>query len=144
MTFEDPVAAASDLSTALRGLAYETRTFPAPAATYVVIGELMATIGALRQVLQQVAEVRALHVDTARNDDGDLGAGRVAAVEAESALRQSAATTETVERLLDTASASSGRIVWPAAGTTPPSPPASARGQSVRSSAGSLRFGRSM
>lgn len=119
VTFEGPEAAAGGVSASLRVLAHETRTFHAPARTYEVVGELLAAVGALRQVLEQVADVHASHRDTVRDDDQDLASGRAAAVEAESALRQAAAASAMVEQLLDRASASTGRIVWPGPGVSP-------------------------
>jgi hypothetical protein len=51
----NPLADAAEASAALRGLAHATRTFESPADTHPVIGDLLAGVRSLRQVLDQLA-----------------------------------------------------------------------------------------
>ena len=52
-TFQDLTADAAEASEALRGLAHATRVFDDPADTYAVLGDLLAGVRSLRQVLDQ-------------------------------------------------------------------------------------------
>ncbi|CAM2990342.1 hypothetical protein [Skermania piniformis] len=118
-TFDDPQADAAEASAALRGLAHATRAMPEPAATYSVIGDLLAGVRSLRQVLDQLA---AAHVDNrvlAHDDAGDQAAGATSALAAADELHQAGALLDTVERRLDAASQHSGRIAWQPAAPTP-------------------------
>lgn len=119
-TFDDPRADAAEASAALRGLAHATRVMPEPAATYPVLGDLLAGVRSLRQVLDQLA---AAHVDNrvlARDDDGDQAAGATSALAAADELHQAGTLLDTVEWRLDAAAQHSGRIAWhPAAPSEP-------------------------
>ncbi|WP_454138049.1 hypothetical protein [Microbacterium paulum] len=53
-TFENPTADAAEASAALRGLAHVTRVFDNPTDTYPVLGDLLAGVRSLRQVLDQL------------------------------------------------------------------------------------------
>ncbi len=119
-TFDDPRADAAEASAALRGLAHATRAMPEPAATYPVLGDLLAGLRSLRQVLDQLA---AAHVDNrvlARDDAGDQTAGATSALAAADELHQAGTLLDTVEWRLDAAAQHSGRIAWhPAAPSEP-------------------------
>ena len=54
-TYENPVTDAAEAYEALRGLAHATRSWDEPAETYRVIGEVVAGIRCLGQVLDQLA-----------------------------------------------------------------------------------------
>ncbi|MFC5931930.1 hypothetical protein D6T64_02165 [Cryobacterium melibiosiphilum] len=54
-TFPDPVAAADAASESMRALAHATRRIDDPSQTYDVLGNLIATVRSLGQVLDQVA-----------------------------------------------------------------------------------------
>lgn len=111
-TFDDPRADAAEASAALRGLAHATRAMPEPAATYPVLGDLLAGVRSLRQVLDQLA---AAHVDNrvlARDDAGDQAAGATSALAAADELHQAGTLLDTVEWRLDAAVQHSGRIAW--------------------------------
>lgn len=111
-TFDDPRADAAEASAALRGLAHATRAMPEPAATYPVLGDLLAGVRSLRQVLDQLA---AAHVDNrvlARDDAGDQAAGATSALAAADELHQASTLLDTVEWRLDAAAQHSGRIAW--------------------------------
>jgi hypothetical protein len=55
-TFDDPVTDGEEVRQALRALAHATRAFDSPAQTYGVVGDLLAGLRSLEQVLDQVAE----------------------------------------------------------------------------------------
>ncbi|MGB3894840.1 MAG: hypothetical protein WA942_11410, partial [Mycolicibacter sinensis] len=69
-TFDNPVEDAMEASAALRGLAHATRTFTDPAETYPVLGELLAGVRSLRQVLDQLA---AAHISARSRAHPDAG-----------------------------------------------------------------------
>ena len=54
-TFNSPTADAAEASEALRGLAHASRVLENPADTYPVLGDLLAGVRSLRQVLDQLA-----------------------------------------------------------------------------------------
>lgn len=56
-TFSDPVADASDVRGAVRGLAHATRNVEDPTAIYNIIGSLSASLGSMAQVLQQLGAI---------------------------------------------------------------------------------------
>ena len=111
-TFHDPVADGDEAREALRGLAHATRAFDDPAQTYDVIGNMMAAVRSLRQVLEQVAATHLDHRDRALTDAGDSVAGAADAQRAANALHDAARHLGYVEINLDLASQHSGRIAW--------------------------------
>ncbi|QPE05470.1 hypothetical protein IT882_05440 [Microbacterium schleiferi] len=111
-TFDDPMKDAAEASAALRGLAHASRAFDDPADTYAVIGELLAGVRSLRQVLGQLAETHVAASGQARTDEGDPLIGRAFAYAAADMLREAGTVLDTVEFRLDTASQHSGRIAW--------------------------------
>jgi hypothetical protein len=111
-TFEDPAADGEEARQALRGLAHATRAFEKPADTYAVIGDLLSSVGSLRQVLNQLATAHISHRTLARDDKGDLLTGARTAQSAAEELRQAAALIDQLESRLDSASQLSGRIAW--------------------------------
>jgi hypothetical protein len=74
-TFDDPLADAAEASAALRGLAHATRTFESPADTHPVIGDLLAGVRSLRQVLDQLAAAHISARARAHDDAGNQAAG---------------------------------------------------------------------
>lgn len=111
-TFDDPMKDAAEASAALRGLAHATRAMPEPADTYPVIGDLLAGVRSLRQVLDQLARAHMDHRTVAFDDAGDQAAGAASALAAADELHQAATLLDTVEWRLDAASQHSGRIAW--------------------------------
>lgn len=109
-TFQNPVSDADAAHEALRGLAHATRTFNDPAQTYDVIGNLIAAVRSLHQVLDQVAAAHLAHRDWACTDDGDSVAGAAHAERAANALHDAAQYPGCIENNLDLASRHSGRI----------------------------------
>jgi hypothetical protein len=118
-TFDDPRADAAEASAALRGLAHATRTFEDPADTYPVIGDLLAGVRSLRQVLDQLAAAHIRSRAGAYDDAGNQAAGATAALAAADELHQAGTLLDTVEWRLDAASQHSGRIAWHPAAPDP-------------------------
>ena len=118
-TFQNPTADAAEASEALRGLAHATRTFENPADTYTVLGDLLAGVRSLRQVLDQLATAHLKHRVRAHDDAGDQTAGATDALAATEELQQAAALLDGVYDRVDAAMAASGRIAWHPAPTAP-------------------------
>ena len=118
-TFDDPQAYAAEASAALRGLAHATRAMPEPAATYPVIGDLIAGVRSLRQVFDQLAAAHINNRVLAHDDAGDQAAGATSALAAADELHQAGTLLDTVEWRLDAASQHSGRIAWRPAAPAP-------------------------
>jgi predicted RNA-binding Zn ribbon-like protein len=87
-TFDDPLADAAEASASLLGLAHATRTFSDSADTYQVIGDLLAGVRSLRQVLDQLANTHITHRALAHDDAGNQLAGAHAALAAADELHQ--------------------------------------------------------
>lgn len=111
-TFQDPAADSEEAQQALRGLAHATRVFENPADTYAVIGDLLASVGSLRQVLDQLATAHLAHRGLARDDNGDAATGARTAEAAADQLRQASVLVDQLGSRLDSASQLSGRIAW--------------------------------
>ncbi|UUE19395.1 hypothetical protein [Microbacterium sp. J1-1] len=111
-TFDDPLSDASETSAALRGLAHATRAFANPADTYPVIGDLLAGVRSLRQVLDQVAAAHIAPRARAHDDAGNQHAGATFALAAAHELHQAGTLLDDVGARLDAASQHSGRIAW--------------------------------
>ncbi|MDK9646455.1 hypothetical protein FAM15333_001740 [Propionibacterium freudenreichii] len=111
-TFDDPRADAAEASAALRSLAHATRAMPEPADTYPVIGELLAGVRSLRQVLYQLGNAHLGNRERAYDDAGNHTAGSMAAALAADELHQAGVLLAAVEQHLDAASQHSGRIAW--------------------------------
>lgn len=122
-TFQNPVTDAAEASEALRGLAHATRVFEDPADTYAVLGDLLAGVRSLRQVLDQLATVHVSNQVRAYDDDGNQGVGASHALAAAADLRQAAALLDGVHDQVDASMGVSGRIAWRPAPSTP-APPA--------------------
>jgi len=122
-TFQNPTVDAAEASEALRGLAHATRAFEDPADTYAVLGDLLAGIRSLRQVLDQLATVHVSNQVRAYDDAGNQGAGASHALSAATDLRQAAALLDGVHDQVDAAIGVSGRIAWRPA-PSEPAPPA--------------------
>lgn len=111
-TFADPLKDAPEAAEALRGLAHATRSFDDPADIYAVIGDLLAGVRSLRQVLDQLASTHITHRGRAHDDAGDQAAGATAALAAADELHQAGTLLDTAHDRLDTAMSHSGRIAW--------------------------------
>lgn len=111
-TFDNPVEDAMEASAALRGLAHATRTFDNPAETYPVLGELLAGVRSLRQVLDQLAAAHIEARSRAHTDAGSQPAGATAALAAADELHQAGTLLDTVYDRVDAAMSQSGRIAW--------------------------------
>ena len=90
-TFQNPTVDAAEASEALRGLAHASRVFEDPADTYAVLGDLLAGVRSLRQVLDQLATTHLTNRVRAHDDAGDQTAGATYALAAAAELQQAAA-----------------------------------------------------
>lgn len=120
-TFDDPIADATEVSAALRGLAHATRQLEDPADTFPVIGDLISGVRSLRQVLDQLAAAHIAARARAHDDAGNQAAGATSALAADE-LHQAGTLLDSVEARLDAASQHYGRIAWhpaPTASETP-------------------------
>lgn len=133
-TFDNPVTDAAEASAALRGLAHATRTFEDPADTYAVLGDLLAGVRSLRQVLDQIAAVHITARSRAHDDAGAQAAGATAALAAADELHQAGTLLDAVHDRVDAAMSQSGRIAWH---PEPAPPDPAARASTV---AGELRL----
>lgn len=111
-TYENPVTDAAEAYEALRGLAHATRSWDEPADTYRVIGEVVAGIRCLGQVLDQLADVHLRHRYEVSTDEGDRTAGAVAALAAANGFHQAAVLLDQAHDQLSAAFTQSGKIVW--------------------------------
>ena len=118
-TFQNPTVDAAEASEALRGLAHASRVFEDPADTYAVLGDLLAGVRSLRQVLDQLATAHLKHRVRAHDDAGDQTAGATDALAATAELQQAAALLDGVHDRVVSAMAASGRIAWHPAPTAP-------------------------
>lgn len=111
-TFENPTADAAEASAALRGLAHATRVFENPADTYSVLGDLLAGVRSLRQVLDQLTTAHTSNRLRAHDDAGNQPAGATFALSAAGELHHAATLLDGVHDRLDAAMSASGRIAW--------------------------------
>ena len=111
-TFQNPTVDAAEASEALRGLAHASRVFEDPADTYAVLGDLLAGVRSLRQVLDQLATAHSTNQVRAYDDAGNQGVGASHAFTAAAELRQAAALLDGVHDQVDAAMGASGRIAW--------------------------------
>ena len=118
-TFRNPTTDAAEASEALRGLAHASRVFEDPADTYAVLGDLLAGVRSLRQVLDQLATTHVTNRVRAHDDVGDQTAGATYALAAAADLQQAAALLDGVHQRVDAAMADSGRIAWHPAAREP-------------------------
>ena len=121
-TFQNPTADAAEASEALRGLAHAARVFEDPADTYAVLGDLLAGVRSLRQVLDQLASAHVRNQVRAYDDAGNQGAGASHALAAAADLRHAAVLLDGVHDQVDAAMGGSGRIAWRPAPSTPAPP----------------------
>lgn len=118
-TFDSPATDAAAASEALRRLAHTSRVFEDPANTYAVLGDLLAGVRSLRQVLDQLATAHLTNRVRAHDDAGDQTAGATYALAATAELQQAAALLDGAHERVDAAMAASGRIAWHTALTAP-------------------------
>lgn len=111
-TFTDPTKDAAEASEALRGLAHASRTFGQPSQMYPVMGDLLAGLRSLRQVLDQLAEAHATRQIHATDDHGNPTAGARDALAAADELHQAATLIDAAHDRLGAAMGAAGRIAW--------------------------------
>ena len=111
-TFTDPTKDAAEASEAMRGLARASRTFGQPSQMYPVMGDLLAGVRSLRQVLDQLANAHASRQIHATDDHGNPAAGARDALAAADELHQAATLIDSAHDRLDAAMNAAGRIAW--------------------------------
>lgn len=115
---DDPRDNAADLSAAARALAYTTRSFPDPAHSYAVLGELQSAMFSLHQSVEQLANMHTSHRGRASTDLGNRLDGQDHATMAADHLRRAAARLDEATDELMAGFADNGTIAW-----LPQSPP---------------------
>ncbi|MBS1698369.1 MAG: hypothetical protein JST25_08215 [Actinobacteria bacterium] len=111
-TFSNPTADADEAHEALRGLAHASRVFENPSDTYPVIGDLLAGMRSLRQVMDQLAAVHLTHRHQVTDEAREYAGGAVEALAAADELHQAATLIDQAHDRLNAAMTHSGRIVW--------------------------------
>ncbi len=111
-TFTNPAADAREAYEALRGLAHASRSFEDPSKTYTVIGDLLGGMRAMRQVLDQLANVHLSRQHHVADDARDQAAGAAAVLAAADELHQAGTLIDQADDRLSAAMTHSGRIVW--------------------------------
>jgi hypothetical protein len=106
------VEVARDLSAQARTLAHSTRDVPAPFDSYTLLGELVATVGDLEQVCQQLGAWHSRVVDgqhyAGEDNRGDGATGTVTAAE----LHRAAAALGAASTALRSAYSANGVVRW--------------------------------
>lgn len=104
---------AAQLAEASRTLAHSTRDVPAPADSYDLLGELVATVDSLEQVCRQLGSWHANVVDGVhyRGED-ERGDGATGTVTAAAELQRAAAALDAASTALRTAHDANGVVRW--------------------------------
>jgi|GEM_PF-1470888 len=110
-TFDNPQVDAQEAAEALRGLAHASRGVP-PDQLYPVLGELLAGLRTLPQIVEQLAASHRSNTSRAADDSGDWPAGAHAVDAAVLYLESASTFLRQAENALDHASAETGRIAW--------------------------------
>ena len=111
-TFYDPVADASEAADAMRGLAHASRNFEHPQDMYEVLGDLLANIRSLQQVLDQLATAHTSKRSRAFDDHGNHQAGAKDALAAANELHQAAIFIDQAEEHVNAGASAASRIAW--------------------------------
>lgn len=136
----DPTTDSENLGELLRGLAHTTRTMGPTAETATMLGSLASGLGALRQVLDQLASWHERAADGAIDAAGDGDVGYRHSFDVAMQLSQAAMEVERATTAVTSAQQTAGRITWPAGDQTPNRVPA---GRSDRQLAPPSLFGTS-
>lgn len=111
-TFTDATADAAEAAEAMRGVAHAIRQVDHPHNGYPLIGELLATVRRLDEVLDQLSGVLVASRRLATDDHGSIGAGADAVQETVNRLQQASGLADDLERALDRASQGAAKIAW--------------------------------
>lgn len=122
----DPTIDSDTVGELLRELAHTTRTMAPPAETATMIGSLASGLGALRQVLDQLAGWHERAAEGAVDMAGDGDVGYRGSFDVAMQLTQAAMEVERATAAVDAARQTASRITWPTAGQTPGRAPARA------------------
>ncbi|MGO4680252.1 hypothetical protein [Microbacterium sp. 2MCAF23] len=115
-TFTDATADAAEAAAAMRGVAHAIRQGDHPRQAYPLIGELLATVRRLDDVLDQLSGVLVTSRHLATNDHGNIEAGAEAVQDTVNRLQHASALADDMEQALERASRSAATIAW----RTPP------------------------
>ena len=111
-TFENPAADADEVQTALRALAYATRSIDDPRQIYSVLGSLTSAVASLSQSLHQLAS---FHDGEAKKGvwvAGDPRAGRAATYQVSWELHRAGEILHQVSESISSAHSAEGRITY--------------------------------
>lgn len=111
-TFYDPVTDAGEAADAMRGLAHASRNFEHPQDMYGVLGDLLANIRSLQQVLDQLATAHASKRSRAFDDHGNHEAGAKDALAAANELHEAAIFIGQAEERVNAGASAASRIAW--------------------------------
>lgn len=105
------VEVARELSERARTLAHSTRDVPSPAASYTLLGELVATVDDLEQVARQLSSWHFGVIDGTHyaGEDGDGATGTLTAA---AELERAAAALEKASAALRAAHSANGVVRW--------------------------------
>lgn len=111
-TFYDPGADAGEAAEAMRGLAHASRNFEHPQDMYGVLGDLLANIRSLQQVLEQLATAHASKRSRAFDDHGNHQAGSSDALAAADELHRAAILIDQADEHVNAGMSAAARIAW--------------------------------
>lgn len=124
----DPTTDVETVRELLGELAHTTRSMTVQAETATMIGSLASGLGALRQVLDQLASWHERTAEGAVDATGNGDAGYRSSFDVAMQLSQAAMELDRATAAVDTAQHTAERIHWPAA-DPPPAPSPSARSE---------------
>lgn len=111
-TFENPAAHADEVQTALRALAYETRSIDNPHQIYSVLGSLTSAVASLSQSLHQLASFHDAEAKKGVWVAGDSRAGRAATHQVSWELHRAAEILHQVSESIASAHGAEARITY--------------------------------
>lgn len=120
----DPTTDAGAVAELLRELAHSTRMMAPQAETATMIGSLASGLGALREVVDQLASWHERAAEDAVDVAGDGDVGYRSAFDVAMQLSQAAMEVERAATAVDAAHQTANRITWPAADKAPDRAPA--------------------
>jgi hypothetical protein len=125
-TFSDHNSDANEAHQAVRALAHATirldhddeplgpdgRTVEHPEDTYWILGNVLAVVRSLSQVVQQIGAAHTRNADLAHTDDGSAAEGRGHVTAVHQAALDAQLALERAHTSLDNAMSHSGKIAW--------------------------------
>jgi hypothetical protein len=111
-TFENPAADADEVQTALRALAYATRSIDDPRQIYSVLGSLTSAVASLSQSLHQLASFHDGEAKKGVRVAGDSRAGRAATYRVSWELHRAGEILHQVSESIASAHSAEARITY--------------------------------